>query len=454
MESIWSNTVQIHERSALTEDISIEAVVIGAGMAGILTAYLLEENGVPVVVLEADRIASGQTKNTTAKITSQHGLIYSKFVNSLGRKRAQLYARAQEAAISEYERVIEEKGIKCHFQKLPSYLYSVCQKDALLEEAQAAQAIGLDAKFLEKAELSMRNNFPIEAVGAVCFEGQAQFHPLEFINEISRGLVVYEKTKVLTVKGNRIITNCGTVTAEHIIFACHYPFINVPGFYFAREHQERSYVIALEDVMQPEGMYYSIDQGGLSLRNYENFLLIGGGSHRTGRNLEGGQYEVLRQQAKRYFPTGKEAFCWSAQDCIPHDKMPLIGNFSIFHPYWYVETGFQKWGMTSAMLAAMIIRDAVCGIENPYGRLFSPQRFRPVMAAGPLIHDMAVSAKELSKGIFAPGSGKVNKLQCPHMGCRLYWNEETQSYDCPCHGSRFDREGKLLDGPAQKGLSR
>lgn len=275
MESIWSSTVQIHERGSLEEDISVEAVVIGAGMAGILTAYLLEENGVPVVVLEADRIASGQTKNTTAKITSQHGLIYSKFIKSLGRKKAQLYAMAQEAAISEYERIIEEKGIKCHFQKLPSYLYSACQKDVLLEEAQAAQAVGLDAKFLEKADLIIENKFPIENVGAVCFEGQAQFHPLEFVNEISRGLVVFEKTKVLSVKGNKIITNHGTVTAEHIIFACHYPFINVPGFYFAREHQDRSYVIAFENAMQPEGMYYSIDQGGLSLRNYENFLLIG-----------------------------------------------------------------------------------------------------------------------------------------------------------------------------------
>lgn len=448
MESIWSNTVQIHERSALEEDISVEAAVIGAGMAGILTAYLLEENGVPVVVLEADRIASGQTRNTTAKITGQHGLIYNKLIKQIGWKKAQLYARAQEAAISEYGRVIGKGGIKCHFQKLSSYLYSACQKDTLLKEAQAAQALGLNAKFLEKAEI------PMENVGAVCFEGQAQFHPLEFINEISRGLVIYEKTRALSVKGNKIVTNRGTVTAEHIIFASHYPFINVPGFYFAREHQERSYVIALENAVQPEGMYYGIDQGELSLRNYENFLLVGGGSHRTGRNQEGGQYEKLRQQAKKYFPAGKEAFCWSAQDCMPHDKMALIGNFSCFRPYWYVETGFQKWGMTSAMLSAMIIRDAVCGIENPYRRLFSPQRFRPAMAAGSFVHDMAVSVKELSKGMFAPGSGEVRKLQCPHMGCRLYWNEEGQSFDCPCHGSRFDREGKLLDGPAQKDLPR
>ncbi len=445
MESIWSSTVQIHERGALKEDLSVEAAVIGAGMAGILTAYLLEESGVPVVVLEADRIGSGQTQNTTAKITSQHGLIYSKLIKKMGPQKARLYAMAQEAAISEYGRIIGDGGIKCHFEQLPSYLYSACQKDALWKEAQAAKELGLCAKFLEKADL------PMEHVGAVCFEEQAQFHPLEFMDEISRGLVVYEKTKALSVKGNRIITNGGTVKAEHIIFASHYPFINVPGFYFAREHQERSYVIALENAMQPKGMYYSIDQGGLSLRNYENFLLVGGGAHRTGRNQKGGQYEELKKQAQMYFPTGKEVFCWSAQDCMPHDQMALIGNYSLFSPYWYVETGFHKWGMTSAMLSAMIIRDAVCGIENPYRRLFSPQRFYPRMAAGSFIQDLAVSVKELSKGMFAPEAGKIRKLRCPHMGCRLYWNEEEQSFDCPCHGSRFDKEGELLSGPAQKG---
>lgn len=448
MKSIWKSTVQLPEREALKNDITVEAVVIGGGMAGILTAYLLKEQGVQVVLLEADRIASGQTGNTTAKITSQHGLIYDKLLSKYGKKRAALYGAAHEAAISEYERLIKAGQIACHFERLPAYLYSVCHRKQLEREAEAAEMLGLPAAFLDITEL------PVENARAVRFDRQAQFHPLEFIKGISGNLDIYEKTKVLSVRGNRVFTGQGEVKAEHIVFASHYPFPIVPGFYFARMHQERSYVVAYENVPRLKGMYYGIDEGSLSLRSYENILLAGGGAHRSGRNETGGRYDSIRQKAEQYFPDGKEIAHWSAQDCMPHDNMAFMGSYSLFRPYWYVETGFQKWGMTASMLSAMIIRDQICGIENPYEKLFSPQRLHPVAAAGGFMQDIGVSIKELSKGAFAPASQEGKVLRCPHMGCRLYWNEDEQSFDCPCHGSRFDKDGRLMDDPAQTDLTK
>lgn len=446
MESIWRSTVEIPPRDPLEGELSVEAAVIGAGMAGILTAYLLEENGVNTVVLEADRIASGQTGNTTAKITSQHGLCYDRLIGQIGKKKAALYGRAHEDAILEYERIISKENIVCHFQKLPAYLYSGFQWHLLEQEAQAAKLLGLPAKFISKTD------FPIEHIGAVRFENQAQFHPLEFIEGVSKNLKIYEKTKVISVRGNRIHTSRGNVAAENIVFASHYPFVNVPGFYFTRQHQERSYVAAFENAGGLNGMYYGVDPGSLSLRGYENLILAGGGVHRTGRNEAGGKYDGIRQQMKKYFPGAREVACWSAQDCMPHDQLSMIGNFSLFKSGWYVETGFQKWGMTSAMASAMIVRDEICGIDNPYVKLFSPQRLHPFIAADGFIHDLAVSAKELSKGFSPPKSKEGKVLRCPHMGCRLYWNEDEQSWDCPCHGSRFGEDGKLMEGPSQTDL--
>lgn len=454
VESIWSKSVQIPKREPLTKDIKTEVAVIGGGMAGILTAFLLKKSGIPAVVLEADRIGSGQTKDTTAKITSQHGCSYHKLLRQYGEGKARLYARAQEAAILEYDAMIRENHIDCHFERLPSYLYTEKQenKKYLQEEAEAAAWLGLPARFQDCTK-----EFPVDAAGAVCFERQAQFHPLEFIREISRELEIYEQTRALSVKGRRIDTDRGvSVWAEHVVFAAHYPFLNVPGFYFARQHQERSYVVTYEDAGRFPGMYYGIDSGGLSFRNYENLLLIGGSGHRTGENQEGGRYRELRNRAEALFPNAREIAFWSAQDCMPHDGLPFIGIYSMFRRNWYVISGFHKWGMTSSMVAAMMIRDQVCGVENPYASLFSPQRMHLLVSAKPACTDIMKSTKGLLRGLFLP-SGRKGEFhgtpsRCPHMGCGLIWNPDEESWDCPCHGSRFDCHGNLKDNPAQQGL--
>lgn len=503
MNSLWTETTSIPERESLRGDMKAEAAVIGGGLAGILTARLLEESGVKTVVLEGVRVGSGQTKNTTAKITSQHGLIYDRLEKQFGMEAAKQYADANEKAIGEYRRMITEYGIDCHFTEADAYLYSgspdgeavlaseAAEKPApaaemterLMREAEISKALGIAAEFTTKTEL------PFSVYGAVRFRGQAYFHPLEFLKGAAEGLAIYENSQVLFVDGGRVLTERGCVTADHVIFACHYPFVNIPGYYFMRMYQERSYVLALEAGdsagrrnFLPRGMYYGVDRDGLSFRSADGFLLLGGEGHRTGENREGGRYGRLMERAKRLWPGCEERFRWSAQDCMTLDGIPYIGRFSAKTPNWYVATGFQKWGMTSAMAAAMVIRDAVLGKENPDGAVFSPERFTPAASAKKFVSGGLHAVRDLSREIFAlpramteelpcghggvveyegrkagvykeeDGTLHVVSVRCPHMGCQLEWNPDEKSWDCPCHGSRFDYNGKQIDNPAQEGI--
>lgn len=399
MKSVWMNGSSIGKREPLSGDVEVPVVVIGAGLAGILTAYYLKQEGIRAVVLEADRIGSGQTKNTTAKITSQHNLIYSRLIRTFGCRMAEHYARANEAAIGEYERLVREKGIDCDFVRCPACLYS--QTEILRREAEAAESLGIKASFE---------------------------------------------------------TDRGSVMAEHVVFAAHYPFLNVPGYYFARMYQERSYVMALEGAGRPTGMYLGIDEGELSLRSCGDLLLLGGGSHRTGVNPEGRadaacRYGMLQNRAQEIYPGCREVYRWSVQDCMTLDGLPYIGRFSGRRPCWYVATGFGKWGMTSAMVSAHILTALIAGRDCPEADIFSPNRLFTVQAAKGLAVHAAYTVKGLTKHLLPAGKRRVIP-NCPHMGCRLEWNPAEKSYDCPCHGSRFDGEGRLIDGPAQTDCKR
>lgn len=477
MESIWSKTVSFPNYPALTEDKKAEAVVIGAGMAGILTAALLQERGIDTIILEANTVAGGQTKNTTAKVTSQHGLIYHKLIQTLGTEPTQQYASAQQEAIVQYARLIKEKRIDCHWEVCPAYLYSVLEKESLEKEAEAARLLGISSALAEKTVLP----FPVKA--ALRFDDQAQFHPLSFLQGLLHPLKIYEHTRVLTVEKDQVITEKGVVTANHIIFACHYPFINAPGYYFMRMHQERSYVLALEGAMELSGMYLGIDQKDtLSFRSYGKTLLLGGGAHRAGENRRGGQYEALRKKAGEFWPGCREIAHWSAQDCMSLDSVPYIGQYSAAVPNWHVATGFHKWGMTNSMVAAQIISGQILKEEPPYSLVFSPQRFTPSASAKSLLSEGAHAVRDLSRRIFAPPRADIDALpvghggvvessgekmgvykdemgevfivsiRCPHLGCQLEWNPDEKTWDCPCHGSRFDFRGNLLNNPAQEDL--
>ena len=463
MESIWRADVEIRKREALPGEMRVPVVVIGAGLAGILTAYYLKLAGIRAVVLEADRIGSGQTGNTTAKITSQHNLLYDRLIRTFGHGMAGQYARANESAIGEYERLIREKEIDCDFLGCPACLYSRTEKALLRREAEAAESLGIKASFGTDSEL------PFSVAGVVRFENQARFHPLKFLAAMAEEVEVYEQTKVLKAEGMGVETARGCVEAEHIVFAAHFPFHNVPGYYFARMYQERSYVEALAGAETLEGMYLGIDREGLSFRSQGDLLLLGGGSHRTGVNKRGrkdpgdgagsaeacgeGRYGMLFSRAREFYPECREAARWSAQDCMTLDGIPYIGRFSRRKPDWYVATGFGKWGMTTAMVSARLLTALISGKECPEADIFSPERRFTARAAKEVAVHGAYTVKGLSKHLLPSGRGKVIP-NCPHMGCRLEWNPDEESYDCPCHGSRFDREGHLLDGPAQTDCKR
>lgn len=444
MSSIWSETTKIASRRSLEGDLETEAAVIGGGMAGVLIAYELQKRGVKTVILEADHLGGGQTKNTTAKVTSQHDVKYQKLIEDFGEEKAGQYARANQRAIAAYRELIEEKHIDCEWGECPAYLYSTLDDVVLREEAHAAWRLGVDAKFTTAVTLP----FPVR--GAVRFDTQARFHPLKFLKRMAEDLTVYEGTRVVKVEGNTLYTDSGTVKAKHIVFATHFPFVNMPGYYFLRMHQERSYVLALENAQELDGMYLGVDEGGLSLRNSGKFLLLGGGDHRTGENEDGGRYSLLRAAAKAYWPASREVAHWSAQDCIPLDGVPYIGRFSRSTPNWYVATGFQKWGMTSSMVSAMIIAGLVTDREDADSAVFAPHRFEPAASAKNLWEDGKQAVAGLSKGAVDAVTGAAPR--CPHLGCELTWNEDEKSWDCPCHGSRFDADGKRIDGPAQENM--
>ncbi len=450
MKTIWEKNCDIAMQKELQDTLNVETVVIGAGMAGILTAYFLKKKGHSAVVVETKRLGSGQTKGTTAKITSQHGLCYHQMIQKVGRGKAECYARANEAAINLYRQLIEEEEIDCEFQSCNSYLYTRREADraTLQKESVAAVSLGIKAYFVEKEELE---ELPFSVCGGVCFENQAQFHPLKFVKHLVKGLTIYENTKVLKVKGHMVYTNRGNICAENIIFTTHYPLANTPGFYFLRQHQERSYVLALKAQKELKGMYYGIDENGLSLRGVGDTILLSGAGHRTGKN-RGGCYGYLRKMGQLYYPKAEEVAAWSAQDCIPHDGIPFIGKYSVFRPYWYVASGFHKWGMTASMIAAESISGHITGerlMPKNMVEIFSPQRMLVRVSVKNLVIDMGESIKGLVKGLL--GS---KKKRCPHMGCGLKWNPEENSWDCPCHGSRFGYDGELKDNPAKRDLKK
>ena len=443
MQSLWREQTEKIEVNQKEGGTKWDVIVIGGGMAGILTAYYLQEQGKKVLVLEANEIASGQTERTTAKITSQHGLKYSTLIKTVGKEKAKLYADANEMAINEYERLISELGIECDFKRIPAYLYTTEDTKKLEEEYKAAVSLGIDALFTSETEL------PFIVRGAVGFRNQAQFSPLLFLQEVVKKLLIKEHSKVTDIIGNQVITEKGIFSAKQIVVATHYPFIDIPGFYFLRQHQERSYVLALYDCEKIEGMYYSIDKQGLSFRQAGEYLLLGGSSHRTGSKKAEEAYDFLEKVKEAFYPESGEIMRWSAQDCMPHDGIPFIGKYSVLKSNLYVATGFQKWGMTSSMIAALLLRDEICGIKNPYAELFSPQRINFRAGIVNFMLDVGMSVKGLFSGWILR-----KKPRCPHMGCELKWNPSEKSWDCPCHGSRFEEDGRLLDNPAEKGIKK
>lgn len=426
MNSIWSDTSSFKSFDKLCEDIKTDVLIIGGGIAGLLCAYELKKSGIDYILIESDRICSGITKNTTAKVTFQHGLIYNKILKKYGKEYAQQYYQANKNALEKIK--ILSQRFPCDFELKDSYVYSLNNEKLLHKELNALSQIGCNA------DISYKLPLPFNVKGAVKTSKQAQFNPLLFLSGLSKELKIFENTKAIGFSPDFVLTNNGKINAKHIIIATHFPIINKHGGYFIKMYQHRSYVVAIKNNIKLNGIYVDEAMNGMSFRNYGEYQFIGGGDHRTGK--KGGSYNELVDFTQKYYPGNDIEYKWATQDCITLDGIPYVGRYSEKAPEIYVITGFNKWGMTNAAAGAELICDLIKGKKNPYEEVFSPARtiFHP---------ELFINISETFLNFIKP-----KKPRCPHLGCSLNYNKVEHSWDCPCHGSRFNEKGELIDNPA------
>ena len=430
MKSIWQSNVKMPRFDKLDSDIKTDVAVIGGGISGLLTAYKLKERGIDCVVLEKGRICESTTGHTTGKITAGHGLVYDDIIKRYGKSTAEGYYLSNMEALGEF-RILAEKH-PCDFEIRDNYVYSLKDRAKIEREIRALDSIGADVEFCKQTKL------PFEIAGAVKMPDQAQFNPLLFLSRIASELKIYENTFAKEVTGDKIITDNGTVTAKNIVIATHFPFINSHGLYFAKLYQSRSYVLALRDAIDVSGMYVDEQKEGLSFRNYGEYLILCGGGHRTGK--KGRAYAELREIKEKYFPSAVEKYAFAAEDCMSLDGMPYVGAYSRGLRRVYVTSGFNKWGMSGSMVGATLICDAITEEKNKYAEIFTPQR--------KILHpQLFANIFESTVGLLTPRTKR-----CSHLGCALKWNKAEHTWDCPCHGSRFSKEGRVINNPAQKNI--
>lgn len=447
--SLWQNVYK-ENYPQLRGKTTADVLVVGGGIAGLTTAYCLARGGADVLLLEALEIGSGVTGHTTAHITSQHDLTWARFIGRFGKHRARLAAQANEAAIEDIERIVRSEKIECDFMRLDSYVYSAEKKGERQVEAESAAAEDLGIRTrMEKGE-----GFILPCRAACAFLGQAQFHPIKYINGLARAIGKYrcricEQSRVLHLEGDRAATNEGIVTAPNIVIATHNPIINFPGMYFMRMYQSRASCVALENAPGISGMWNCIDKGQNTYRMYGDLLIVSGADRKTGTKMRVDPYAQLRAFAAAHFKGARPVYAWSAQDGITLDNLPYIGQYGQDTRGLYVATGFGKWGMTQGTIAGRLLGDVILGVKNPYERVYSPQRKVPPIAAWNSLTYNLATAGHLIAGVFQPGAPL-----CAHMKCRLKWNAFDQTWDCPCHGSRFDKNGEVVDTPAIHGLKK
>lgn len=436
MDSLWTDTVNIRSHKPLEHDIKTSVLIIGGGLTGILCAYRLKRLGIPCVIAEAGEICSKTTRCTTAKITAQHGLIYHKLAKRYSLEYARMYLEAGLTALSEYENMCAD--IDCDFEHRNNYVYSIDNFDILERELDVLNRIGYRASCTRELPI------PLKTAGAVGFNNQAQFNPLKFVHGLINDLEIYEKTRILGIDERGALTDHGIIKADNYIVASHFPFIDRHGFYFIKMYQHRSYVIVYRNISNMhqvlhDGMYVDESGTGFSLRDYKDMLLIGGGGHKTGKCTGG--YSNISSFAEKHYPEAAECYRYATQDCMTLDRVPYIGHYSKRTHNIYVATGFNKWGMTSAMTASTILADMIMGKHSTYSGVFSPSRS--------ILHrQLAVNICNATANLLKP-----SRKRCAHLGCALTWNPNEKTWDCPCHGSRFSKDGEVINNPANRNLS-
>jgi len=486
-ESYWIASTEKTNYPKLEGDINVDVAVIGGGITGLTSAYLLKQEGLSVAVLESSHIAEGTTGHTTAKVTSQHNIIYEKIKRQFGEERAKQYADANESAIKMIAQLVDFKKIDCDFIRKSAYVYT--QEDRYIEkiseEVKTAVSLGLKATYLD--ELSL----PFKVKAAYRFDNQAQFHPRKYLLALAPYINcdnshIFENTKITDIKeGDKctlIAENGSKVVANNVIIASHFPFYDGLGLYFARIYPEREYVLGMQIKEKlPDGMYVSAEETGYSLRtqpyNSDELVLLTGQEHKTGQRDATSRYSKLKTFADSIFNVRDVPFRWSTQDYTTMDGVPYIGHLTAKHKNIFVATGFGKWGMTNGTVAGMLLRDLITKGESPFQDVYSPSRNASatsvkklvqenINVAGNLIggkllqvpDDVQVEngeARVIEKdgnkiGVYRDENGVLYSMDttCTHMGCELQWNTDDKSWDCPCHGSRFSYTGKVLEGPA------
>ena len=494
MGSLWIETTKDEiNLKPLERDEYTDVCVIGAGMFGLTTAYYLSKQGKKVTVLEKGEIGEKVSGNTTGKITSQHGLFYDHLIKDFGEDYARDYLEANEQAITNIENIINTEQIECDFCHQDAYVYTTNQDEVIEieKEVEAARKIGKDAEFTINTEL------PFKVKGAIRFKNQAQFHARKYMLGLAKSILeknnIYNYTTVVDVKkeGDKFIvyTDRGYVIADYVVLATHYPIVNVPGFYFTKMYQSTSYIIAIETNSKiPHGMYINVKDPIYSFRmahyNGKEILLIGGSDHRTGEPIPNNEkYENLEKKAKELYPDCKILFKWNTRDCITLDKVPYIGEFSNLMKNMYVGTGFKKWGMAFSNIAANIVTDLILGEKNKYEKTFNATRMEPIKNRWEVTNMVKESVNSIALkklkiepadvsqiendngavleidgenvGVYKDAEGNIHAVKpvCTHLGCLLSWNNLDKTWDCPCHGSRFDYEGHNLYEPAIKDLT-
>lgn len=491
--SYWKDSVHTPEFPQVSRDMDVDVVIVGAGISGITSAYVLQNEGLNVAILEAGKILGGTTGHTTAKITAQHDLIYHELLTKMGKSKARLYYEANINALHFMEQTIEKHHINCEFSKQDAYVYATSEECAhkIEKEAEAYKALSIDGELLEDIPL----HIPIK--NAVVMRNQAQFHPLKYLTELvqhitAQGGNIFEQTTAVSIEAGKrptVLTREGhRVTANYILSCSHFPFYEGIGMYSSRLTADRSYALAAKTKVQyPGGLYINAEQPARSLRsvkiNDEEMVLIVGESHKTGQGEDTMKhYQALETFGEQVLGLESVPYHWSAQDLTTLDKVPYIGELTSSQPNILIATGYRKWGMTNGTVAALLFRDIILKKKNHYRDLYTPSRFyvNPSLknflvenanVAAHLIkgklqlsninpdtlvkdEGAIISVKGERKGAYKDTDGKLHIVDttCTHIGCEVEWNSGERTWDCPCHGSRFSYTGEVIEGPAEKPL--
>ncbi|MFL5871733.1 MAG: FAD-dependent oxidoreductase, partial [Solirubrobacterales bacterium] len=485
--SPWLDDSDRPQLPALDDDIAVDVAIVGGGIVGLTTAYELAVGGVNVVVLEGRRIASGVTGNTTAKLSSLHGLSYDSLRSTRGEEAAMVYAAANEWGIERIAQIVRELEIDCDLRRKPNFTYTedASRVGEVEAEVEAAQALGLPASFTIDTDLP----FAVEA--AVRFEDQAEFQPVAYLAGLARALEerggrIYEHTRVVGADGGGVRTEDGrAVSARHVILATQIPFLD-RGLFFARAHVERSYAVSVRVRGPiPQEMYLQTESPGRTLRSLrwrgEELLLVGGESHELGHGDPVEKFEALERYARQRFEVESFEHRWSAHDFMSEDGMPYVGAVWPLSDRVLTATGMRKWGLAMGTAAARMLADQVTGEDNEWRPTFDPARLPPLSSTPELAKHNAESglfflgdrvrprpsATDLAAGagavirdgvgqraVHRDEGGRLHAVsaRCTHLGCIVRWNGGEATWDCPCHGSRFTADGQVISGPATRAL--